>query len=73
MKRLFRTIARVSEHAYDDPEGFYETLARHPELPEETLASFRQILLAHRVPPWAEGKQFRLLPDAMMNGITSGE
>jgi hypothetical protein len=68
VKRLFQTIARVSQHAYDDPEGFYETLARHAELPHDMLASFRQILLTHRLPPWAEGKQFRLLPEESVSG-----
>jgi len=64
VRRFFRTVSRVSQYAHDDPEGFYELLAGHPDLPQETLSSFRDVLLAHRTPPWAEGKQFRLIPDA---------
>jgi len=71
VRRFFRTVSRVSQYAHDDPEGFYETLARHPELPEETLASFREALLAQRLPPWAEGKQFRLIPDGSLERLHS--
>jgi hypothetical protein len=60
VKRFFRTITRVSQQAHDDPEGLYETLVRHQDLERETLQSFREALLAHRLPSWAEGRQFRL-------------
>lgn len=61
VRRFFRTVARVSRWAYDDPEGLAALLDGHPEVPEdEILAAFRRILLAHRLPPWAEG--LRLAP-----------
>ena len=63
VRRFFRTVSRMSQYAHDDPEGFYEILAQHPELSEETLTSFRGVLVAYRLPPWAEGRQFRLIPD----------
>lgn len=73
VKRLFRTIARVSQQAHDDPEGFFETLIRHPDLEQETLRSFRDALLAHRLPSWAEGRQFRLFREESDPGVRPGE
>lgn len=61
VRRFFRTVARVSSWAYDDPEGLSALLDGHPEVPQDaTLAAFRRILLARRLPPWAEG--LRLVP-----------
>ena len=61
VRRFFRTVARVSGWAYDDPEGLAALLDGHPEVPQDgTLEAFRRLLLAHRLPPWAEG--LRLLP-----------
>lgn len=61
VRRFFRTVARVSGWAYDDPEGLAALLDGHPEVPQdETLEAFRRLLLAHRLPPWAEG--LRLVP-----------
>ncbi|MBI2555185.1 MAG: hypothetical protein HYV92_12410 [Candidatus Rokubacteria bacterium] len=65
VKRFFRHVARVSRRAYDDPEGLIEELARHPELEAERVAEFRQVLLAHRLPDWAESIPFRLTPDPL--------
>lgn len=61
VRRFFRTVARVSRWASDDPEGLATLLDGHPEVPQgEALVAFRRILLAHRLPPWAEG--LRLAP-----------
>lgn len=63
VKRFFRHVARVSRRAYDDPEGLAEELARRPDFAAERVAEFQRVLLAHRLPPWAEAIPFRLTPD----------
>lgn len=60
IRRFFRHVERVSERAYADPEGMAEELARQPDLPAERVAQFRQVLLAHRLPSWAEALGLRL-------------
>ncbi len=65
VKRFFRHVAGVSRRAYDDPEGLIEELGRHPELEAERVAEFRQVLLAHRPPAWAESIPFRLAPEPL--------
>jgi hypothetical protein len=54
IRRFFRHVERVSQRAYDDPEGLAEELARHPDLPGERVAQFRQALLVNQLPRWAE-------------------
>lgn len=54
IRRFFHHVERVSQRAYDDPEGLAEELARHPDLPAERVAQFRQALLANHLPRWAE-------------------
>lgn len=54
IRRFFRHVERVSQRAYDDPEGLAEELARHPDLPAERVTQFRQALLANQLPRWAE-------------------
>lgn len=61
IRRFFRHVERVSQRAYDDPEGLAEELASHPDLPAERVAQFRQVLLAHRLPGWAEPLGLRLI------------
>lgn len=65
IKRFFRHVAKVSRRAYDDPDGLIEELAQQPDLEAERIAEFRQVLLAHRPPPWAESVPFRLTPDPL--------
>jgi hypothetical protein len=65
VKRFFRDVARVSRRAYDDPDGLIEELARHPQFEAERVAEFRQVLFAHRLPPWAEAIPFRLTPEPL--------
>lgn len=65
VKRFFRDVARVSRRAYDDPDGLIEELARHPQFEAERVAEFRQVLYAHRPPPWAEAIPFRLAPEPL--------
>lgn len=64
IKRFFRHVAKVSRRAYDDPEGLVEELAHQPGIEAERVAGFRQVLLAHRPPGWAEAIPFRLAPDS---------
>ena len=61
IRRFFRHVERVSRRAYDDPEGLAEELARHPDLPAERVAQFRQVLFANRLPGWAEALGLRLI------------
>jgi len=62
VRRFFRTAARVSRWAHDEPEQLVAALDGHPEIPQgPTLAAFRQILLADRPPAWARDP-FHLLP-----------
>ncbi|MBI4589338.1 MAG: hypothetical protein HY725_10905 [Candidatus Rokubacteria bacterium] len=65
VKRFFRHVARVSRRAYDDPEGLAEELTRHPTLEADQVTEFRQVLLAHRLPPWADSIPFRLTPEPL--------
>jgi len=62
VRRFFRTVARVSRWAHDQPEELAAALEGHPLVPQdETLAAFRQILLAGRPPAWVS-EPYRLLP-----------
>ena len=64
VRRFFRTVARVSRWAHDQPEQFWAALEGHPEIPQDaTLTAFRQILLADRPPAWAS-EPLWLLPAA---------
>ncbi|MGH7266377.1 MAG: hypothetical protein ACREMB_16250 [Candidatus Rokuibacteriota bacterium] len=63
VRRFFRTVARVSRWAHDEPEQLAAALDGHPEVPPgPVLAGFRAVLLAGRPPAWAR-LPFRLLPD----------
>lgn len=63
VRRFFRTVARVSRWAADEPEQLAAALDGHPEVPAgPTLAAFRAILLADRPPAWARAS-FRLSDD----------
>jgi hypothetical protein len=63
VRRFFRTVARVSRWASDQPEQLAAALDGHPEVePGPTLAAFRTLLLADRPPTWARA-QFRLTGD----------
>lgn len=74
IRRFFRHVERVSQRAYDDPEGLAEELPRHPDLPAERVAQFRQVLLANQLPRWAEPLAFSLArPSLTLNsGDLSG-
>lgn len=61
LRRFFRHVERVSQRAYDDPEGLADELAHYPDLSAERVAQFRQVLLAHRLPSWAEPLGLRLI------------
>lgn len=65
VRRFFRHVARVSQRAYDDPEGLAEEITRHPDLAVHRVAEFRRVLLARRLPPWAEAIPFRFGTDAL--------
>lgn len=60
IRRFFRHVERVSQRAYDDPEGLAEALAQHPDLSAERVTQLRQLLLARRLPIWAEPLGLRL-------------
>ena len=65
VRRFFRTVARVSRWAYDQPEQLATALDGHPEIePGPILAAFRAILLADRPPAWARAS-FRLTDDPL--------
>jgi hypothetical protein len=65
VRRFFRTVARVSRWAYDEPEQLAAALDGHPDVgPAPTVAAFRAILLADRPPAWARAS-FRLTDDAL--------
>lgn len=54
VRRFFRTVAKVSRWAYDQPEQLAVALEGHPEVPDgPTLTAFRAILLDDRPPAWA--------------------
>lgn len=74
IRRFFRHVERVSLRAYADPEGLAEELAQHPDLPAERVAQFRKVLLAHRLPAWAEPLGLRLTraPLTLSPGYTPG-
>ena len=60
VRRFFRTVARVSRWAYEEPEQLAAALEAHPEIePGPTVAAFRALLLADRPPAWARAS-FRL-------------
>jgi hypothetical protein len=62
VQRFFRTVARVSRWAYDQPVELVAALEGHPEVPQgPTLAAFRTVLLADRLPAWVR-VPFRLAP-----------
>jgi RNase P protein component len=64
VRRFFRTVARVSRWAHDQPELLAVALEGHPDVPQDdTLAAFRAILLAGRPPAWAR-VPVRLFPEA---------
>lgn len=68
VRRFFRTVARVSRWAYEEPEQLAAALDGHPEIePGATVAAFRAILLADRPPAWARAS-FRLTDDALRLG-----
>ena len=68
VRRFFRTVARVSRWAYDQPEQLATALDGHLEIePGPTLAAFRAILLADRPPAWARAS-FRLTDDPLRLG-----
>lgn len=65
VRRFFRTVARVSRWAYDQPEQLATALDGHPGIePGPTLAAFQAILLADRPPAWARAS-FRLTDDPL--------
>lgn len=52
--RFFRTVARVSRWAYDQPDQLAVFLDGHPEIPASpALAAFRALLLEGHPPAWA--------------------
>jgi hypothetical protein len=64
VRRFFRTVARVSRWAHDQPEQLAAALDGHPEVESgPTLAAFRTLLLADRPPTWARAP-FRLTGEA---------
>jgi hypothetical protein len=63
VRRFFRTVARVSAWANDQPEQLAAALDGHPEVaPGPALAAFQTLLLADRPPAWARAP-FRLIDD----------
>lgn len=61
VRRFFATVARVSRWAHDQPAELAAALDGHPEVSQRaTLAAFRAILLAGRLPAWAQ-QPLRLL------------
>lgn len=64
VRRFFRTVARVSRWAHDQPDLLWAALDGHPEVPATpTLAAFRDVLLAGRPPAWAsEASSYSLWP-----------
>jgi hypothetical protein len=63
VRRFFRTVARVSAWAHDQPEQLAAALDGHPAVePGPTLTAFRTLLLADRPPAWAQAT-FRLTDD----------
>jgi hypothetical protein len=63
VRRFFRTVARVSAWANDQPEQLAAALDGHPDVePGPTLAAFRTLLVADRPPAWARAP-FRLTDD----------
>jgi hypothetical protein len=63
VRRFFRTVARVSAWATDQPEQLVAALDGHPEVERgPTLAAFQTLLLADRPPAWARAP-FRLTDD----------
>jgi hypothetical protein len=64
VRRFFRTVARVSRWAYDQPELLAALLDAHPEMPSgPTLASFQALLRRDLPPGWAR-LPYRLVPAA---------
>lgn len=63
VRRFFRHVQKLSQRAYDDPQGLVEELTRHPELPQVTVDEFRQILLTPRPLAWAGSARFHRLRD----------
>jgi hypothetical protein len=62
VRHFFRTVARVSHWAADQPEQLAAALDGNPAMPQdETLVAFRRILLADRPPAWIQ-EPYRLLP-----------
>ncbi len=62
VRRFFSTVARVSRWAYDEPEKVWAALEGNPEVPQDaTLAAFREILLADRLPLWVT-EPFFIIP-----------
>lgn len=62
VRRFFRTVARVSRWAAEEPEALATLLERHPEVPPgPILDAFRALLLDGRPPLWAR-ERYRLLP-----------
>jgi hypothetical protein len=63
VRRFFKTVARVSGWAHDQPEQLAAALDGHPEVePGPTVTAFRTLLLADRPPAWAQAP-FRLTGD----------
>lgn len=64
VRRFFRTVARVSAWANDQPELLAAALDGHPEVQAgPTLVAFRALLLADRAPAWAQAP-FSLTEDS---------
>jgi hypothetical protein len=64
VRRFFRTVARVSRWAYDQPELLASLLDAHSEVPSgPTLTSFQAILRRDLPPGWAR-LPYRLGPVA---------
>jgi hypothetical protein len=62
VRRFFRTVARVSRWATEQPDHLATLLDGHPEVPPgPALAAFQAILLHDRPPGWAR-LPYRLVP-----------
>jgi hypothetical protein len=60
VRRFFRTVARVTRWAHDEPEQLAAALDGHPEVEAgATAAAFRALLLTGRPPAWVQ-TPFRL-------------
>ncbi|MBI4607542.1 MAG: hypothetical protein HY726_00860 [Candidatus Rokubacteria bacterium] len=69
IRRFFRHVERVSQRAYDDPEGLADELASHVHLPAPRVAQFREALLGDRLPSWAEPLGLRLTHASLTLGL----